>query len=180
MDEDLAEPGGELAVSWERWMAPWVTYEVVVDGRAMSKLGYRQPALIPLPAGSHEVVLRHRTFKSRPVTVDVDAGGRVVLFGAIRARRPGLNPRENWRWSKENGTWLGTEPTPPKPLQSFSAPRMILAVAGVVLFSLNAARDLDRGRTFGLVLAVLFVVAGGASVVREARLFWRAKRASTR
>jgi hypothetical protein len=181
VSDEPAGGDGELLVSWERFMAPWVTYEVVVDSRAMSKLGYRQPALIPLPVGPHEVVLRHRKFKSRPVAIDIDAGGRVLLFGAVRQMPQGLRwPRQMYRWTKENGTWLGTHPAAPKPVSTFSLQRIVIAISGVVFFSLSAARDLDRGRTGWLVLAGLLVAGSLASVVREATLFWRAKRPSTR
>ena len=177
MDEERSG-AGELFVSWERRMLPWIKYEVVVDGRVMSSLGYRRPASISLPAGAHDVVLRHRKFKSRPVAIQIAQRGRTVLFGAVRQPPPGLMFFEVWRWSKENGTWLGTEPTPPKPAASFSAPRTALMFAIVVLFSISAAKAASRGDGARLAVNLVFVIGGFSVVAHELMAYRRTKRPS--
>jgi hypothetical protein len=56
---------------------------------------------------------------------------------------------------------------------------MFVAVTAVVFFTFQAAGNLSRGRTFWLAVGILFVLLALATGVREARMFWRAKRSPT-
>jgi hypothetical protein len=162
-EEAATDPSGILTVSWLPLAAPWVSYQVFIDGAARGRFGFRRPLVATIPPGQHSVVVKRRHAVAKPLLVEVQAGKSVDLYSGVRRLPAGMGLRETLRWGREESLWLSDNSVAPIAATPFAVRpvarhRWILLMSSVAFFialGVLAGLSAQYGKMAGMIVFAL-------------------------
>jgi hypothetical protein len=172
---------GTLRVCWVSRAPPWLSYGVLVDGTEHGRIGSGKVAVMHVPAGPHNVVVRHWSYATKPFEVVVEAGATVDLYAGTRTLPHWMGYRESMRWGREHSLWLTDNmiapPTsPPTVARPVPVYKWVLQGLAIVFFGTLAVLSGARGHYLKMTFDLAFVAAGIAILLRWGSLRRRQKR----